>query len=102
MSRDGNREPGTGSRRKPFWYLRRRNMGSEVDEELNLHIEMRIEELVQSGMPRDDARREAILQFGDLEATRRYCREQDETRETIMQRTLGIQDITQFHRRRMH
>ena len=41
-------------------------------------------------MPQDDARREAIRQFGDLEATRRYCREQDETRETIIQRTLSI------------
>jgi predicted permease len=81
--------------RKPFWYLRRRNVTSEVDEELNLHIEMRVDELVRSGMPRDAARREAIRQFGDIEATRRYCRDQDETRETIMQRTLSIEDITQ-------
>ncbi len=109
MDRDGNREPGAGnrdvgagnrdvgagSRRKPFWYLRRRNVTAEVDEELNVHIEMRIDELVASGMSRDDATREAVRQFGDLEATRRYCREQDETRETTMQRTLTIQDITQ-------
>jgi predicted permease len=81
--------------RKPFWYLRRRNVKSEVDEELNLHLEMRIDELVASGMPRDEARQEAIRQFGDLEATRRYCRDQDETREKSMQRTLSIQDLGQ-------
>ena len=81
--------------KKPFSYLRRRSVKSEVDEELSLHLEMRIDELVASGMPREDATREALRQFGDLEATRRYCREQDEKRETTMQRTLTLQDITQ-------
>jgi predicted permease len=81
--------------RKPFWYLRRRNVKAEVDEELNLHIEMRIAELVEGGMPREDARREALKQFGDLEGTRRYCRAQDETRENTMQRMLSIQDLSQ-------
>jgi putative ABC transport system permease protein len=95
MNRDGNGGPGIGNQKKPFWYLRRRNVKSEVDEELSLHIEMRVEELVQSGMPQDDARREALRQFGDVEATRRYCRQQDETREKTMQRTLSIQDLSQ-------
>jgi putative ABC transport system permease protein len=94
MNRDGNREPGTGSRR-PFWYLRRRSVKSDVDEELNVHLEMRVEELVRSGLAPDDARREAIKQFGDLEATRRYCQQQDQTRENTMQRTLSIQDLMQ-------
>src|SRR6188474_3784234 len=80
---------------KSFWYLRRRNVRSEVDEELNHHIEMRIDELVEGGMPREDARREALKQFGDLEGTRRYCRAQDETRENTMQRMLSIQDLSQ-------
>jgi len=82
-------------RRKSFWYLRRRSVESDVDEELNTHLEMRIEELVQSGMSRDDARREAMRQFGDLEGTRRYCRQQDQTRENVMQRTLSFQDVMQ-------
>ncbi|MBY0497316.1 MAG: ABC transporter permease [Cyanobacteria bacterium] len=94
MKTDGNRDPGAGSR-KPFWYLRRKNVPSEVDEELRVHIEMRVDELVASGMSREDATREAMRQFGDLEATRRYCREQDETRENVMQRTLSIQDLGQ-------
>ena len=95
MNRNGNREQGTGNRRKPFWYLRRRNVPAEIDEELNVHIEMRTDELVAAGMPPDEARREAIRQFGDIETTRRYCREEDETRENAMQRTLSIQDLTQ-------
>ncbi|HEX6164593.1 MAG TPA: ABC transporter permease [Vicinamibacterales bacterium] len=83
--------------RKPFWYLRR-NVPSEVDEELNSHLEMRIDELVKSGMTRDAAMREAVRQFGDLEATRRYCREQDQTRENAMQRSLSLQDLAQDFR----
>ena len=45
---DASREPGTGSRdpEKPFWYLRRRSVKADVDEELSLHLEMRIDELV--------------------------------------------------------
>jgi putative ABC transport system permease protein len=95
MNSDGNREPGTGSRRKPFWYLRRRSVEADVDEELTVHLDMRVEELAASGMPRDEAHREALRQFGDLEATRRYCRQQDETREKVVQRTLMFQDFVQ-------
>ena len=78
-----------------FWYLRRKSVVSDVDEELRLHLELRIEELVASGLPEDEARREALRQFGDIEATRRYCRQQDETRETVLQRTLMVEDFMQ-------
>lgn len=81
--------------KKPFWYLRRRSVDQEVDEELTTHLEMRIDELVASGMSRADAKHEALRQFGDIDATRRYCRQQDETRESTMQRTLSIQDVSQ-------
>src|SRR5918993_1998686 len=78
-----------------FWYLRRRGVASDVDEELRLHLEMRVEELIAAGMPVNEARREALRQFGDVEATRRYCRQQDETRETAVQRTLMFEDFLQ-------
>jgi putative ABC transport system permease protein len=81
--------------KKPFSYLRRRSVKSDVDEELRVHLAMRIEELVATGMSQDDARREALRQFGDLEATRQYCRTQDEHRETTTQRALWLQDFTQ-------
>lgn len=93
MNRDGNRESGGGSR-KPFWYLRR-SVKAEVDEELNAHLEMRVDELIAAGLSREEARREALRQFGDLEATRRYCRQQDETKETVVQRSLMFQDFLQ-------
>src|SRR5688572_8966994 len=83
------------SRQRPFWYLRRRSVKAEIDEELKLHLEMRIEELVAQGLTRDDARREALRQFGDLEAAREYCRRQDEQKENTMQRALLFQDFTE-------
>src|SRR6187402_230459 len=82
----------------PFSYLRRRSVKADVDEELSSHLEMRIEELGAAGMSPDEARREALRQFGDLEATRRYCRRQDEFREQATQRTLWLQDLTQDFR----
>ena len=84
-----------GMRRKPFWYLRRRSVKAEVDEELAVHLEMRIEELIAQGWSREDARREAMRQFGDLEATREYCRRQDEQKEKDMQQTLLFEDFVQ-------
>ncbi len=83
------------SQRRPFWYLRRRSVAAAVDEELTLHLEMRVNHLVAEGMAPDEARREALRQFGDLEATRQYCRQQDEERENVMQTALLFQDLMQ-------
>jgi len=95
-SHAGNREPGSGIRKKkPFWYLRRKSVRAEVDEELSLHLDMRINELIAAGMTPDEARREALRQFGDLDATREYCRRQDEEREKEMQRALLLEDFMQ-------
>src|SRR5688572_19199263 len=84
-------------RHRPFWYLRRRpeTVESEVEEELNLHLEMRVEELRARGMSIDAARREAARQFGDLERTRQYCRRLDQEKETRMQRVLMLGDLVQ-------
>src|SRR6266542_1810901 len=84
-------------RRRPFWHLRRRPeaVASEVDEELSLHLELRIEELRAAGLAADAARREALRQFGDLEHTREYCRQQDREKERDMQRALGLHDLQQ-------
>jgi hypothetical protein len=82
-------------KRKPFWYLRRRSVDDDVDEELKMHLEMRVDELIASGMAPAEARSEAIRQFGDLETTRRYCREQDQKREDDVQRGLWFQDLLQ-------
>src|SRR5262245_66581023 len=83
--------------RKPLWYLRRRSasVASEVDEELATHLQMRIEELMAHGLPADEARREALRQFGDLEFTRQYCRTQDLRKETQVQRGLFVEELIQ-------
>jgi putative ABC transport system permease protein len=80
-----------------FWYLRRgaAAVREEVDEELRVHLEMRIEELKARGLTADDARREAIGQFGDLEHTRRYCQRQDQQKDERVQRSLFAQGLAQ-------
>jgi predicted permease len=64
-----------------------------VDEEFRLHLEMRTEELTSSGLSPEAARREALRQFGDLEYTRRYCRDQDERREAGMRWNLVMDEL---------
>jgi predicted permease len=82
---------------RPFWYLRRRRktVAAEVDEELQAHLEMRAEDLRAEGLSAEDARREALRRFGDLEATRAYCRRQDEATEGSRGRALAFADLGQ-------
>lgn len=84
-------------RRLSFWYLRRRpdRVASEIDEELRTHLEMRIGELTARGWSEAEARPEALRQFGDLEATRDYCRQQDLGKEARVQHRLFLRDIMQ-------
>src|SRR6185437_14395067 len=51
----------------------------DVDDELSFHFDMRIAELRSSGLSEDDAQQQARTEFGDLEFTRKYCRNQDES-----------------------
>ena len=68
--------------REPTWrrYLRfwRHNVAGDVDDELRFHFDERIEALVAEGLTRDEARREAEREFGDVAAVRRGLREIDE------------------------
>jgi putative ABC transport system permease protein len=70
-------------------------MRDEVDEEIHIHLEMRVRELRAQGLSAADASREALRRFGDLEGTREYCRRQDWQKETGMQRVLTLQDVVQ-------
>lgn len=81
----------------PFWYVRRmpNELQAEIDEELRVHLEMRTDELVARGMSRDAARAEALRQFGDLEYTRRYCRNQDQRKESRMHWRLFLDELRQ-------
>ncbi len=84
-------------RQRGFWYVRRRadKVASEIDEELRTHLEMRISDLTARGLLPEEARHEALRQFGDLEATRAYCRRQDLGKETHVQRGLLFEDLWQ-------
>ncbi len=53
----------------------------DVDEELRYHLESRTDELSATGMSREDARRTAEEEFGDLDFTRTYCAAQDSAAE---------------------
>ncbi len=61
------------SRMRFFFAGKRR---SEVDEELQFHIERQIEANVAAGMSPEEARRCAGITFGGRERTREQCREQ--------------------------
>ena len=45
--------------------LGRRDLDPDLDEELRSHVEMRAEELIASGVPADEARRQARVAFGN-------------------------------------
>jgi len=76
--------------RDPSWrrYLRfwGPDVGSDVDDELAFHIEMRVDQLVAQGMDPAAARVEAWRRIGDAEALARQCREIDGARLTDARR----------------
>jgi putative ABC transport system permease protein len=47
----------------------------EMDAELRFHVESYAEDLVRSGVPRDEALRRARLEFGGIEQTKEICRD---------------------------
>ena len=57
-------------------WLRRGNAEQEMSDELRDHIERQTDANIAAGMPRDEARRQARLQFGGAEAVKEDCREQ--------------------------
>jgi len=61
--------------RLPFF---RRDVQREIDEELRFHFDARIEELVAQGMTPDDARAQALSEFGDVNQVRSRLREIDD------------------------
>jgi predicted permease len=60
-----------------FWgrWFRRCAWESEMSEELRFHVEQQTAANIAAGMPRDAARRQALVQFGGAEAVKEDCRE---------------------------
>ncbi|MGB9402078.1 MAG: ADOP family duplicated permease [Candidatus Acidiferrales bacterium] len=55
--------------------MRRDVVERELDEELRFHFEEQVEKFVKEGVPRDEARRRARLEFGGAEGIKEECRE---------------------------
>ncbi len=75
--------------------LRRGDVVRAVDDEIAFHIQMKVDKLVASGLSREDARKEAMRQFGDLEGVRRMCVTLDNQREHAMRRKNYLDDLRQ-------
>jgi predicted permease len=57
-------------------FLVRRRGQSELDEELRFHVEQSIESNMAAGMTAEEARRQAMVEFGGMERAREQCYEQ--------------------------
>jgi len=73
----------------------KQSIAREIDEELAFHLEMRIQRLTTLGLSPDDARREALRQFGDLDAVRTSCVTLDEQRERARSRRDMLSELKQ-------
>jgi predicted permease len=56
-------------------YFRRRTLDRAIDDEFALHLELRADDLVRSGMSRDGATRRARMEFGSVTAAKERARE---------------------------
>lgn len=70
-------------------------IANDVDDELRFHLEMRAAELQASGLTKADAKRAAIREFGDLEYTRRFCRDLDQEGERADRRREWFAELKQ-------
>ena len=65
---------------KEWWirlrYLVSRRRQSEMDEELRFHVEQSTATKIAAGMPAEEARRHALIEFGGVERAREQCHEQ--------------------------
>ncbi len=67
----------------------------EVDDELAFHLELRAQQLMNRGMAADEARREALRQFGDLAQVRATLVTTDTERERSMRRSTILEELGQ-------
>jgi putative ABC transport system permease protein len=56
-------------------FFRKKPLESDLDREMAVHLEIAIEENLQRGMSREEARRQALIKFGGVEQARERHRE---------------------------
>src|SRR5215212_5489771 len=64
-----------------------RDVAAAVDDELAFHLQMSIEQLIASGRTPEEAHREAMRRFGDVDRVRRSCYDISTEHEASMRRT---------------
>src|SRR5262245_19893977 len=56
--------------------FRRTQLEDRLDDEIRFHVEQQIEKNQRSGMPPDEARRQALIRFGGVEQMRERTRDE--------------------------
>jgi putative ABC transport system permease protein len=83
----------------PSWRRYRELLGTDPErdlrDEVRFHLETEVEELIASGLPPDEARRQALARFGDVERAMVEIRESDRRRLGRRRRGLAIDALTQ-------
>jgi len=82
-------------RRRGSLRFLRPDVPADVDDELQFHIQMRIERNLALGMSLEDARRDAIERFGEVGTVRAQLVEHDERRQTTRRRAEYVADFVQ-------
>ncbi len=70
-------------------------VAADVDEELQLHLDLVAQELVEAGWSPEAAHAEAVRRFGDLEGTRKLCCSLDRSKETQMKWMQALETLGQ-------
>src|SRR5215510_14226495 len=55
--------------------FKRNSLENRMDQEMRFHLESLVEDLVKSGVPREEAERRARVEFGGIEIAQEHCRE---------------------------
>jgi predicted permease len=72
-----------------------RDVHGAVDDEIDFHVDMLTEQLVAAGRPPDEARREALQRFGNLDQVRRRCYDISISHESAMRRSELLSTVWQ-------
>ncbi len=96
--------PGLVARTRSLWRGIRRGDGlrAEMDEEFRLHLELRTEDLTRSGLPPEEARRRARIEFGSTERYKDEGRESrglrrfDDLRMSWLDFKLGVRMLVKY------
>ena len=75
--------------------LWRSSVREEVDAELGFHLEMTVRELMQGGMSEQEAKKEALARFGDVEQVRQECRREGEAELSHRRRSAWLEELGQ-------